>query len=189
MGRGLRRRGGRALAATMIACAVPASAAGIYVSAGRSTAVGADQPREVHFTFSGPTSVTFDWVGSGDKIRFGRTAHYTRAAIAHAPSPLPFSSNGPFREATLTRLKPRKTYHYSIGGGRDHVFSTVPKARYRFDFEADVGDSESFRRVGPTQVQIALSRMRWPPLEPPNPPIVLGSALKSAACVFNHRVA
>jgi hypothetical protein len=158
MGRGwLRRRGRRALVATMTVSAVAASATGIYVGSGRSSAV-AEPAREVHYTFSGPRSVTFDWVGSGDAIRFGRTRRYTRAATARAPDPLPFSSSGSFREATLTRLRPGTTYHYSIGGGRDRMFSTVPKARYRFDFEADVGDSASYRRVGPTQAQIARDR-------------------------------
>src|SRR6266542_4095878 len=139
------------------AAVAAATLAAVALSVGSSAATTASA-QEVHYTFSGPNAVTFDWVGSGNDIRFGRTVHYTRRAVAHAPSPLPFSSDGPFREATLTRLKAGTTYHYSIGGGRDHVFSTVPKKRYRFDVEADVGDSGSYRRVGPTQAQIARDR-------------------------------
>jgi hypothetical protein len=139
---------------TAIVAAVTALAAGTY-SAAERTSVSAS---EVHYTFSGPTSVTFDWAGSSEDIRYGRSRHYNRRATAHAPTPLPFSSVGPFREARLTRLRPGTTYHYSIGGGSDHTFSTVPKSRYRFDVEADVGDSGNFRNVGPTQSQIAHDR-------------------------------
>lgn len=114
--------------------------------------------REVHYTFSSPTSVTFDWVASGTTIRYGATRRYTRTATAHPPSPLPFSSGGPFREARLTGLRSGRTYHYSIGGGRDHTFATAPTRSYRFDVEADVGDSRSYGEVGPTQGQIARDR-------------------------------
>jgi len=129
--------------------------AAVALSVGSSAATRASA-QEVHYTLSGPSAVTFDWVGSSDTIRFGRTAHYGRQATGHTPTPLPFSSQGRFREARLTRLRPGKTYHYSIGGG-DHTFS-IPKSRYRFDVEADVGDSDSFRNVTTTQHQIAQDR-------------------------------
>jgi calcineurin-like phosphoesterase family protein len=115
----------------------------------------AGRPREVHYTFTGPRSVAFDWVGGGSTIRYGRGRAYGARATAHAPRPLPFSSKGPFREARLGGLQPATTYHYSIGGGGDHTFTTAPKAPYRFDVEADVGDSGSFGGVLPTQHQIA----------------------------------
>jgi Calcineurin-like phosphoesterase len=111
--------------------------------------------REVHYTFTGPRSVAFDWVGGGTTIRYGRSRAYGARTTAHAPKPLPFSSRGPFREARLVRLRPATTYHYSIGGGRDHTFSTAPASPYRFDAEADIGDSGSFGEVLPTQRQIA----------------------------------
>jgi hypothetical protein len=113
------------------------------------------RPREVHYTFTGPQSVAFDWVGGGSTIRYGRSRAYGATATAHAPRPSPFSSRGPFREARLGGLGPATTYHYSIGGGGDHTFSTAPSAPYRFDVEADVGDSGSFGEVLPTQRQIA----------------------------------
>jgi hypothetical protein len=137
---------------------VAASAARMGTATDRPYAANAEPAREVHYTYSSPTSVTFDWVGSTRTIRYGRTSHYTRKAIAHTPNPLPFSSAGPFREARLARLKSGKTYHYSIGGGRDDTFSTAPTGRYRFDVEADVGDSGSASRVRPTQEAIARDR-------------------------------
>jgi len=110
---------------------------------------------EVHYTYTGPASVAFDWTGAARTIRYGRTARYRARVTAHTPRPLPFSSRGPFREARLNRLRPATTYHYSIGGGRDHTFRTAPRGPFRFDVEADVGDSRSFDGVRPTQRQIA----------------------------------
>jgi calcineurin-like phosphoesterase family protein len=113
---------------------------------------------EVHYTFTGPTSVTFDWHGTARTIRYGRTARYGRIARAHAARPAPISSPGPFWEAVLGRLKRGTTYHYSIGGRRDQTFATAPAGSFRFDVEADVGDSRNASRVLPTQAQIAADR-------------------------------
>jgi hypothetical protein len=135
-----------------------AAAGASSFTAGGTRAATASPAREVHYTYTGSSSVTFDWVGSSATIRFGRTARYGRRVTAHTPTPLPFSSDGPFREARLTGVKNGRMYHYSIDGGPDRTFSTVPKSRYRFDFEADVGDSGNFDQVGPTQRQIARDR-------------------------------
>jgi len=151
----LRRRAAGAIGVMMALTTVAASAGSISFTADRTYAARAAPAQEVHYTFSSATTVTFDWVGSGRTIRYGRTSHYGKAATANSPTPLPFSSRGPFREARLRRLKSGTTYHYSIGGGRDQTFSTVPRARYRFDVEADVGDSANESRVGSTQMQIA----------------------------------
>jgi hypothetical protein len=53
---------------------------------------------EIHYTFTGPTSVAFDWRGTATDIRYGVTTSYGSSATAHAPTPLPFSSAGPFQE-------------------------------------------------------------------------------------------
>ena len=154
----LRRRFALAVGVIVSLITVAASAGSIASAVGRTSAATAPRAQEVHYTFSDAASVTFDWVGSNRTIRYGRTAHYTETATAHPPTPLPFSSPGPFREARLTGLKRGTIYHYSIGGGSDHTFSTVPKGAYRFDVEADVGDSGNDPQVGPTQVQIARDR-------------------------------
>ena len=96
---------------------------------------------EVHYTFTGATSVVFDWRGFAAGIRYGLTSGYGSSATASDPSPVPFSSGGPFREVSLTGLAPGTTYHYSIGGGADHTFSTVPTGGFRFDVIGDVGSS------------------------------------------------
>ena len=96
---------------------------------------------EVHYTFTGPTSVAFDWRGNPSDLRYGLTSAYGNTVQGHQPTPLPFSSPGPFREIELTGLQPGTTYHYSIGGGLDRTFSTAPTGNFRFDVMADVGST------------------------------------------------
>jgi parallel beta-helix repeat protein len=110
---------------------------------------------EVHYTFTGPTSVSFDWRGTANDIRYGLTTNYDNTATSHAPTPVPFSSAGPYQEADLTGLSPGTTYHYSIGGGADFTFATAPTGNFRFDVIADVGSSSDFSNVAATQSQIA----------------------------------
>jgi hypothetical protein len=113
---------------------------------------------EVHYTLTGPTSVTFDWRGSAAAIRFGAKAKLSRVVGAHITQPQPFSSQGPFREAGLTGLKPGRAYRYSIGAGPVSTFRTAPARSFRFDVEADVGDSRNFPQVTRTQAQIAADK-------------------------------
>jgi parallel beta-helix repeat protein len=110
---------------------------------------------EVHYTFTGPSSVAFDWRGTATDIRYGTTTSYGNTATANAPNPLPFSSAGPFQEVELTGLQAGGTYHYSIGGGVDHTFTTAPTGSFRFDVIADVGSSRDYSNVIPTQNQVA----------------------------------
>jgi hypothetical protein len=113
---------------------------------------------EVHWTITGPNSVTLDWRGPSNALRYGVTTSYGATATAATPSPLPYSSAGPFWEAKLTNLQPNTTYHYSIGGEADHTFKTaLPKGSSGFtvDVIADVGDTTSYSNVGPIQAMIA----------------------------------
>ena len=112
---------------------------------------------ELHYTYGGPTSVTFNWDGSAGALRYGRTKRYGTTVRAGPPRVIPFSSNGPFRQLTITGLKPGRTYHYSVGNVAS-TFSTPPVGRFRFDFEADVGASNDFDTVTVTQKQIVADR-------------------------------
>src|SRR2546423_1927151 len=81
---------------------------------------------EVHYTFTSPSSVGFDWRGTATDIRYGTTTSYGGTATTHTPSPLPFSSAGPLQEVEVTGLTPRATDHYSIGGGPHQIMTSAP---------------------------------------------------------------
>ncbi|MEP7133750.1 MAG: right-handed parallel beta-helix repeat-containing protein [Chloroflexota bacterium] len=113
---------------------------------------------EIHWTITGPTSVTLDWRGPSNGVSYGLTTAYDQTVIASAPSHQPFSSAGPFWEAKIVNLLPNTTYHYSIGGGSDHTFKTaLPKGSSGFtvDVIGDIGSSLGFSRVAPIQAMIA----------------------------------
>ena len=112
---------------------------------------------EIHWTMLGPTSVAFDWRGSGTTLRWGLTSAYGSTVTGATPTPLPFSSVGPFREVRITGLSPGLTYHYSVDGGPDHTFHTTPAAGTKFSVyaEGDIGDTVSYARVGAVQKLIA----------------------------------
>ena len=112
---------------------------------------------EVHYTFTGPTSVALDWRGPDDTVRYGRTTAYGSTVTGHTPNPVPISSAGLFWEAGITGLAPGTTYHYSIGGGVDRTFSTPPTGAFRFAAIGDIGDSGNYEDVAPTQSQVAAS--------------------------------
>src|SRR6185503_7327060 len=120
--------------------------------------ISSPPPDEVHWTLTGPNSVTFDWRGPANVIRYGRTAQYGSKGLAHTPDPLPFSSAGPFWEARLTGLEPGTLYHYSIGGSEDHVFKTAAapgSANFKVCVQGDVGSTRDYAEVGPVQSLIA----------------------------------
>src|SRR5512141_374622 len=85
-----------------------------------SFATVASAADEIHWTLTGPSSVTFDWRGPAATLRYGLSSAYGSTATGVAPSPMPISSPGPFWEARLTGLSPNTTYHYSIDAGADH---------------------------------------------------------------------
>ena len=65
----------------------------------------------VHWTVTGPTSVTFDWRGADSTLSFGLTTAYTRTVIARRPDPLPWSSTEHYWEAPISGLLPDTLYH------------------------------------------------------------------------------
>jgi hypothetical protein len=113
---------------------------------------------EVHWTITGPTSVTFDWRGAGSALRYGSTPTLGQAVTPAAPSPLPFSSSGPFWEARLTGLQPSTVYYYSIGTDPVHTFRTAPargSSGFTVAVEGDIGDSGTYPEVASVQSLIA----------------------------------
>jgi hypothetical protein len=75
----------------------------------------AEEPREVHFTFTGPDSVTFDWRGTDKTLRLWAKDVPPRTVEAHAPPVAPFSSDGPWQEAVVDHLVPGAEYVYEVG--------------------------------------------------------------------------
>jgi hypothetical protein len=127
----------------------------LSLSTTQFSATAATTVDEVHYTLTGPTSVAFDWRGSATDIQYGNTTSYGSSATAQAPSPMPFSSAGPFQEVELTGLDQGTTYHYSIGGGLDQTFTTAPVGNFRFDVIADIGSSLQSVKAATTQIEVA----------------------------------
>jgi hypothetical protein len=112
---------------------------------------------EIHFTVTGLTSVTFDWRGSTSEnvIKFGTASgSYTRSVTAVHPTPLPYSSSGPFWEAKLTGLSSRTLYYYKIASRMQQTFKTPPVAGssgFTLVTEGDIGDTSSYANVAVVQ--------------------------------------
>ena len=122
---------------------------------GWAQALAAD---EIHWTVTGPTSVTVDWKGPETEIHYGLTSAYGKTVAARQPSPLPFSSSGPFWEARLTGLAEDTVYHYAIGDGPDQTFRTPPPrgtSGFTVAVEGDIADSARRWRMGVVQGLIA----------------------------------
>ncbi len=113
---------------------------------------------EIHWTILGPTSVAMHWRGSSNTVRYGLTSGYGSVVHGVTPTPYPWSSAGPFWEATITGLSAGTTYHYATPGAPDHTFHTAPAPRtsnFSVYVQGDIGDTASYRRVAPIQAKIA----------------------------------
>ena len=126
-------------------------ATALVAAAAVTAGVAAAAIDEVHWTVMGQTAVSFDWRGPDSTIQFGTSTAYGRAVTGATPSPLPFSSAGPFWEAKLTGLTENTLYHYSIAGGPDHTFRTPPprgSSGFTVYVEGDIGETSSYPRMG-----------------------------------------
>jgi hypothetical protein len=116
---------------------------------------------EIHYTVTGQTSVTFDWRSSSSEnmIRYGLTSgNYTATFTAIPPSPLPFSSSGPFWEARLTGLQEGTTYYYKIGNEPEATFRTPPPlgaSGFTVSLESDIGAATIYPNMAVVQALIA----------------------------------
>jgi hypothetical protein len=127
----------------------------LYALLSANLAFAAD---EIHWTFTGPNSVAFDWRGTEDAISYRISTaappiSYT-TATAHHPIPLPTSSSGPFWEAEITGLQPNALYYYTIGDGPEHSFITPPlpgTSDFIVYVEGDIGSTKKYPRVADVQ--------------------------------------
>ena len=116
---------------------------------------------EIHWTFTGQTSVTVDWRGAERTVRYGLTRALRQTAQAVAPVPRPFSQSGPFREARITGLRQGTRYYYAIGNGPAHTFRTPPPrgaSGFTFCVQGDIGNAGDWPRMAACQSMIAQAR-------------------------------
>jgi Calcineurin-like phosphoesterase len=122
-----------------------------------------EEPDEVHFTFTGPTSLAFDWVGSGSTLRFWSDSASPHTIQAHAATPRPLSSAGPWQEAELTGLVPGGEYGYVIGDparplpASFHVPPAPGSSGFVFAAVGDIGASGDSPAVQPVQRLVSLA--------------------------------
>lgn len=166
-----RERALRLVAVLSLLGALPLVAAGCRERAARFMGVDssvpppeprAEDPSQVHFTFTGPTSVSFSWRGNNRTMRIWSKTEAPRVIEGHAPTPGPFSMPGQWQEAEITGLIPDTSYGYEVGRPRLPVpsfFRSPPvagSAGFNFAAIADVGASLEFPAAGPTHRLTAL---------------------------------
>jgi len=115
---------------------------------------------EIHFTVTGQNSVTFDWRGRAEEIRFGKESrNYYRSAKGETPHLVPSSSAFAFHEAKLTDLDEDTLYYYSIGDSEEHTFHTPPliasDSSFSIAVQGDISESKSNPNVTKVQALIA----------------------------------
>jgi hypothetical protein len=110
----------------------------------------AEEPHQVHFTYTGPDAVTFNWAQGGTTVRLWAKDVPMRVVESHAPSLVPSASPGPWREAVVDGLVPGKEYLYQVGNPiRPETLSfRAPPARdvdtFTFAAVGDVGTASDF---------------------------------------------
>jgi hypothetical protein len=135
------------------------NARALLFGASLMAAGGAFAADEIHWTITGQTSVTFDWRGPENTISYGTSPGATTSTTtAVTPSPLPFSSSGPFWEARLTGLAMDTLYYYRVGSGPERTFRTPPPpggSDFTVYVEADIGSTLNYPNVAAVQQIIA----------------------------------
>jgi hypothetical protein len=102
---------------------------------------------EVHFTYTAPDAVTFDWRGDGTIVRYWAKDLPPRTVTAHLATPKPISGAGPFQEAVADQLVPGLEYQFEIGHPmkpQGHAFRAPPApgaSGFAFAAVGDLGDT------------------------------------------------
>jgi chitodextrinase len=135
-----------------------------------SIALAADN---IHWTITGPTSISVDWRGTDTTVSYGTTSSYgqsvtavSQAGLTCDPAAAPGNAGtGPYMEAKITGLAVDTVYHYKVGSsGADHTFRTPPAAGssgFNVMVEGDIGDSLSYSNMPKVQSMIASDLPRF----------------------------
>ena len=105
------------------------------------------EPHEVHFTYTAPDAVTFDWRGDGTTMRYWAKDLPPRTVNAHLATPTPTSMSGPFQEAVVDQLVPGLEYEFEVGQPmkpQGHAFHAPPApgaSGFSFVAVGDIGDT------------------------------------------------
>jgi len=105
------------------------------------------EPHEVHFTYTAPDAVTFDWRGDGTTVRYWAKDLPPRTVNAHLATPTPTSMSGPFQEAVVDQLVPGLEYEFEVGHPmkpQGHAFHAPPApgaSGFSFVAVGDIGDT------------------------------------------------
>jgi len=115
---------------------------------------------EIHWSFTGQNSVTFDWRGTTTEntIGYGLTSGVYTRVTAKTPDPTPVSSSGSFWEANLTGLTANTRYYYSIANGTERSFRTPPapgSSNFNVYASGNIGSSSAYFNTGTVQDIIA----------------------------------
>jgi Purple acid Phosphatase, N-terminal domain len=118
---------------------------------------------EIHWTFTGNDSVTFNWRGRSAEnlIGYGLSSGNYTQIIATTPDPVPVSSKGPFWEARLTGLTANTRYFYKIGNKPERSFRTAPapgSSDFNVYAQGNMGSTSAYFDMGVVQDIIASDR-------------------------------
>jgi hypothetical protein len=122
-----------------------------------------EESHEVHFTYTAPDAVTFDWRGGGSTLRYWAKDLPPRTVTGHSPRPLPPSAPGPWWEAVADQLVPGLEYLYEVG----HPVRPVPRSfrappvpgtsGFTFAAVGDLGDAANQPAAAGVHREIRLS--------------------------------
>jgi hypothetical protein len=139
-----------ALVATVAGCRERAAALLAYDAGPPPVTTPTEEPRQVHFSYTGPDAVTFVWRGADPTIRVWSKSVAPRVISGRSPTPVPTSSPGPWQEAVVDGLQPGMDYFYEVGRPsrpQTLTFRSPPAAGtsgFSFIAVGDIGASTSW---------------------------------------------
>ncbi|HEY7376402.1 MAG TPA: metallophosphoesterase [Polyangia bacterium] len=129
-----------------------------------ATPTAIEEPHQIHYTFTAPDAVTFDWRGNDRTLRFWAKAAAPRTIEAHPPvpaPPVPPAAAVTWQEAVLGGLQPGVEYIYEVGHPMRpqamsfHAPLAPGSVGFRFVAVGDIGSSATSQAVARVHKMIA----------------------------------